>query len=157
VPSARPLLPADVASVTAIERAAFADPWPAAAFTELLAQPHVRALAVELGDGRLAGYALASVAADQGEILNLAVDPAARRRGLARILLGALLDVFRREHVTSVFLEVRQSNEAAIRLYDGFGFRPVGTRKRYYRLPTENAVTMALDLDANRAARAEKG
>ncbi len=152
-PRARPLLAADVERVAAIERAAFTDPWPAQAFVELLAQPHVRAFAVD-DDGRLAGYALASVAADQGEILNLAVDPRARRRGLGRELLRALLDTFRQERVTAVFLEVRQSNDVAIGLYRGAGFRPVSTRKRYYRHPTENAVTMALDLGPDGA---EKG
>ncbi len=152
--AARPLVAGDVARVAAIERAAFTDPWPAQAFTELLAQPHVRAYAVEGDDGTLAGYALASVAADQGEILNLAVDPAVHRRGLGRLLLDALIGMFQREKVVSVFLEVRQSNEAAIRLYRGAGFHPVSTRRRYYRYPTENAVTMALDLAPDSA---EKG
>ncbi len=151
--TARPLVAADVEQVAAIERAAFTDPWPARAFLELLAQPHVRAFAVD-DDGRLAGYTLASVAADQGEILNLAVDPGARRRGLGRELLRLLLDMFRHEKVATVFLEVRQSNEAAIRLYRGAGFRPVSTRRRYYRHPTENAVTMTLDLAPDGA---EKG
>jgi len=153
-PTARPLLAADVDGVAAIERAAFTDPWPARAFTELLAQPHVRAFAVDQEDGRLAGYALASVAADQGEILNLAVDPLARGHGLGRRLVDALLEMFRRERVTSVFLEVRQSNEVAIRLYRRAGFRPQSSRKRYYRNPTENALTMTLSLAPETA---EKG
>ncbi len=154
MPAARPLVGGDVPRVAAIERAAFSDPWPPQAFTELLAQPHVRAYAVDGDDGTLAGYALASVAADQGEILNLAVDPRARRRGVGRLLLHALLEMFQRENVVSVFLEVRQSNDAAIGLYRGAGFRPMSTRKRYYRYPTENAVTMVLDLTPDRA---EKG
>ena len=153
MPTARPLVATDVQRVADIERVAFGDPWPAQAFTELLAQPHVRAYAVEGDDGTLAGYALASVAADQGEILNLAVDPRIRRRGLGRLLLHALLEMFQRESVASVFLEVRQSNEAAIGLYRGAGFRPLSTRKRYYRHPTENAVTMVLDLTPDRAQK----
>jgi len=153
VGSVRPLVAADVRRAAAIERAAFGDPWPAQAFVELLGQPHVRAYAVEREDGSLAGYAIASVAADQGEVLNLAVDPACRRRGLGHALLDALIAMFRREGVVAIFLEVRQSNEGAIRLYQQAGFRPVSTRKRYYRYPTENAVTMALDL----AADAQKG
>ncbi len=155
--AARTLVAADVAAVAAIERAAFTDPWPAQAFYDLLAQPHVRAYAVEQDGGVLAGYALASVAADQGEILNLGVDPAAQRRGLGRLLLDAMLDMFRREQVASVFLEVRQSNEAAIRLYGAAGFRPLSTRRRYYRYPTENALTMVLHLAGAGGNRAEKG
>lgn len=130
----------------AIERAAFTDPWSRKAFLDLLAQPHVRAFAVDAPDGRLAGYALASVVTDQGEILNLAVAPDTRRRGLGRMLLAAMLDMFRREGVVSVFLEVRPSNAAAIHLYEAAGFRPLSTRRAYYRHPTENAVTMSLQL-----------
>ncbi len=129
-----------------IERAAFSDPWSRKAFLELLAQPHIRAFAVDGPDGRLAGYALASVVADEGEILNLAVEPGARRRGLGHILLDAMLAMFRRETVVAVYLEVRTSNAAALRLYQTAGFRSVSTRRAYYRNPTENALTMALHL-----------
>jgi ribosomal-protein-alanine N-acetyltransferase len=142
----RPLVPADVDGVVAIERAAFTDPWPRRAFEELLAERHVRSLAIDDAGGRLVGYALCSVAADEGEILNLAVDPTARRRGYARRLLGAALDLMRQEGVTGIFLEVRQSNAAAIRLYSGAGFRSVSVRRGYYRNPTEHALTMALKL-----------
>ncbi len=143
-----------MAAVAAIERAAFTDPWPARAFVELLAQPHVRAIAVESEAGALAGYALASIAADQGEILNLAVAPACRGRGLGHRLLDALLATFRVEGVTAIFLEVRLSNAAAIHLYRGAGFRPTSLRRAYYRNPTEDAVTMTLPLAAEGA---EKG
>jgi len=142
----RPLVPGDLERVVAIERAAFSDPWPRSAFVELLAQAHVRAVAALGPDGRLAGYALATVVADQGEILNLAVEPDVRRRGLGRELLASLLAMFRREAVATVHLEVRQSNATALGLYARFGFRQVSTRRAYYRNPTENAVTMALGL-----------
>jgi [ribosomal protein S18]-alanine N-acetyltransferase len=145
---------ADLERVVAIERAAFTDPWSRKAFVELLAQPQVRAFAVDGAEGRLDGYALASIVADQGEILNLAVDPLSRRRGLGRVLLAALLDMFRREGTAAVFLEVRQSNAPALHLYERAGFRPVSTRRGYYRNPTENALIMALEL-ANESA--EKG
>ena len=138
----------------AIERAAFSDPWSRRAFLDLLAQPHIRACAVEEPDGTLAGYALASVAADEGEILNLAVAPLARGRGLGHVLLDALLDRFRREGVLAVYLEVRPSNAAALHLYESAGFRTVSTRRAYYRNPTESALTMALQLSREGA---EKG
>jgi len=114
----------------------------------------VRAFAVDGADGRVAGYALASVAADEGEILNLAVDPEARRRGLGHRLLEAMLAMFRREGVAAVYLEVRPSNAEALRLYQAAGFRSMSTRRAYYRNPTENALTMALRLSGNDA---EKG
>jgi ribosomal-protein-alanine N-acetyltransferase len=149
----RPLTPDDLEAVAAIERAAFTDPWPRRAFEELLAQPHVRSCAADGDDGRLAGYALFSVCADEGEILNLAVDPARRRRGLARALLEAMLETMRREAVATVFLEVRQSNEPAIRLYRLAGFHRVSLRRRYYERPTEHAVTMALELAPRTATK----
>lgn len=129
-----------------IERAAFTDPWSRKAFLDLLAQPQIRAFAVDAPNGVLAGYALASLVTDQGEILNLAVDPGSRRRGLGHRLLAAVLDMFRREGAGAVYLEVRQSNAAALHLYQRAGFRPVSTRRAYYRKPTENALTMALQL-----------
>ena len=150
----RRLVARDLDRVVAIERIAFTDPWPRSAFAELLAEAHVRAFAVDGADGRIAGYALASVAADEGEILNLAVEPGVRRRGLGRGLLDALLAMFRAEGVGTVHLEVRESNAPAMRLYEGAGFRPVSTRRAYYRNPTENAVTMALPLSPEVA---EKG
>lgn len=149
----RPLVPADLDAVAAIERAAFTDPWPRRAFQELLAEPHLRSLAIDGADGQLAGYAFCSVAADQGEILNLAVHPAARRRGLGRQLLEAALQIMRQAGATGVFLEVRQSNEAAIRLYADAGFRSVSLRRGYYRNPTEHALTMALELTPDRAEK----
>lgn len=150
----RPLGSRDLDRVVAIERIAFTDPWPRSAFVELLAEAHVRALAVEAADGGVAGYALASVAADEGEILNLAVEPGARRRGVGRELLEALLAMFRAEGIGTVHLEVRESNAAAMHLYRRAGFRPVSVRRAYYRNPTENAVTMALPISPKVA---EKG
>jgi ribosomal-protein-alanine N-acetyltransferase len=142
----RPLLPGDLDRVAAIERAAFSDPWSRRSFEELLAQPQVRGLAMDGGDRALAGYALVSLVAGEGEILNLAVDPAARRRGLGKELLDAALDLMRRSGTAVVFLEVRQSNRPAIHIYERAGFRQVSVRRAYYRNPTEHALTMALKL-----------
>ena len=142
----RPLVEADLDHVARIERAAFTDPWPRRSFEELLAQPQVRAVALDGEDGRLAGYALFTLVAGEGEILNLAVDPAAQRRGFGRRLLEAVLEAMRAAGTAAVFLEVRQSNKAAIALYAGAGFKAVSLRKKYYRNPTEHALTMALQL-----------
>ena len=153
----RPLVSADLDRVVAIEREAFTDPWPRSAFLDLLAQPQVRGVAADASAPSAArgldGYALALVAADEAEILNLAVAPDARRRGIGRALLDELLAVFRREQVARVHLEVRQSNAGALRLYQAAGFRPVSTRRAYYRNPTENAVTMTLRLNAESAQK----
>jgi ribosomal-protein-alanine N-acetyltransferase len=149
----RPLLPGDLDRVAAIERATFSDPWPRTAFEELLREPHVRAFAVDGDDRQLAGYALCTIAADEGEILNLAVHPAEQRRGLGRALLQAMLETLRREGAAAVYLEVRQSNAAAIRLYGAAGFRSVSVRRSYYSHPVEHAVTMALELAPDSARK----
>ena len=79
-----------------------------------------------------------ATAPGEREILNLAVEPSLRRRGVARRLLEEVLS---REEGTW-FLEVRESNAAAIRLYEGLGFRPMGLRKNYYNDPSESGIVM---------------
>jgi len=88
--------------------------------------------------GGIAGFIVAREAAGEYEILNLAVAPDRRRRGVGRQLLSALLG-----RVSGpVFPEVRASNRAARRLYESCGFHPVGIRENYYRDPTESAIVM---------------
>ena len=124
----------------AIERAAFSDPWSAAQLRECLA-PGVDFLVAVRGDA-VAGYAVAVHAADEGEILNLCVAPAARRAGLGRALVRALLDCLARRGARAAYLEVRDSNQAARRLYERAGFTPVGRRRGYYRRPAEDAIVL---------------
>jgi len=98
----------------------------------------------------LAGYLLARTIAGETEILNLAVLPGARRAGLGRRLLEIGLAEAAGAGARSVYLEVRESNEAARRLYEGAGFRPVGLRPGYYRRPRENALLLRLSLPGMR-------
>jgi ribosomal-protein-alanine N-acetyltransferase len=142
----RPLVETDLDRVAALERVAFTDPWSRRSFEELLAQPQVRGVALDGEDGHLVAYALYTLVAGDGEILNFAVDPAAQRRGYGRRLLVTVLAAMRAAGTAAVFLEVRQSNKAAIALYSGAGFKAVSLRKKYYRNPTEHAVTMALQM-----------
>jgi ribosomal-protein-alanine acetyltransferase len=92
--------------------------------------------------GALQGFLIARLASDQAEILNLAVDPSLRRAGLASGLLGKAIDAFRKAGVTSIYLEVRRSNDAAVAFYKAHGFAKTGERKNYYQSPTEHATTM---------------
>jgi ribosomal-protein-alanine N-acetyltransferase len=78
----------------------------------------------------------------EAEILNLAVKPASRRKGVARELVRQLLSELEQQKTRRVFLEVRESNAGAIRLYQGLGFRPVGRRKAYYAVPEEDALVL---------------
>ncbi|HSB53274.1 MAG TPA: ribosomal protein S18-alanine N-acetyltransferase, partial [Gemmatimonadales bacterium] len=81
-----------------------------------------------------------------GEVLNLAVAPEHRRRGIGGALLEAGLKAFRRRKVDEVFLEVRESNHSAQALYLARGFRPVGQRSAYYRNPKEDALVLRLEM-----------
>jgi ribosomal-protein-alanine N-acetyltransferase len=141
----RSAVPADAAALVAIERRAFSDPWSEASFREALASSWSFGLVVETGRG-LAGYLIARELAGSGEVLNLAVAPEFRRRGIGGALLEAGVAALRRRRVDEVFLEVRESNISAQALYVGHGFRPVGQRAAYYRNPREDALVLRLEL-----------
>jgi ribosomal-protein-alanine N-acetyltransferase len=130
----------DVPSVVAIEQAAFSDPWSAASFREALAHPAVFFAGARRDGGELAGYVVAWFAADEGEIANLAVDPARWGGGVGKILLDAALAEGARRGAESVYLEVRVSNDGARRLYRSRGFEVVGRRRGYYQHPPEDAI-----------------
>jgi ribosomal-protein-alanine N-acetyltransferase len=98
------------------------------------------------GEGQtIAGYVVALDAADEGEILNLAVAPAGRRHGLGRALVEHVLEVLRARGIRHVYLEVRESNAPARALYAAHGFEEVSRRRHYYRRPVEDAIVLRLD------------
>ena len=136
----------DASGLVAIERRAFSDPWSEASFREALTSPWTFGLVAETGRGA-AGYFIGREVAGTGEVLNLAVDPAFRRRGIGGALIEAGLAALRQRRVDEVFLEVRESNVPAQALYLGHGFRPVGQRAAYYRNPREDALVLRLELD----------
>jgi ribosomal-protein-alanine N-acetyltransferase len=138
----RPARPADLAAVAAIEARSFGDPWPEAAFRSYLDGCF---LVSESEGGRITGYLVARAAADEAEILDLAVEPPERRHGVGRQLLTDALARLEMGGARRVYLEVRESNAAALALYGALGFRPVGRRSRYYREPTEDALVLALE------------
>jgi ribosomal-protein-alanine N-acetyltransferase len=141
----RPASPADLAAVTRIEARSFVDPWPADAF-----RPYLGALFwVAEDDGAVVGYLVARTAGDEAEVLDIAVDPAARGRGIGRVLVTRALETLRDRGARRTFLEVRESNAVALKLYQSLGFLPVGRRRSYYRQPTEDALVLAHDLAEN--------
>ena len=97
----------------------------------------------------VSGFLLARQAADEAEILNLAVHPASRRTGTATALLLAVVERFRAGHATRIFLEVRESNAPAIAFYRKHAFRQVGRRPNYYRQPDEAALILERSLNEN--------
>jgi [ribosomal protein S18]-alanine N-acetyltransferase len=130
---------ADLPQVIAIERRAFPTPWSLAMFVLELSKPSGVCLAAVV-DGKLAGYLVCSRYDQTWHLMNIAVDPAARRRGLARALLEQMFERAGRDQQYT--LEVRTSNTPAIALYERFGFRAAGTRRRYYHDTGEDAMIM---------------
>ncbi len=135
----RPLAYADLPQVIAVERRAFATPWSLAMFVLELSKPSSICLAA-LSEKRIAGYLVCSRYADGWHLMNIAVDPVARRCGIAQALLEGLLHRAGREEAYT--LEVRPSNTPAIALYEQFGFRTAGIRPRYYQDTGEDAMIM---------------
>ncbi|HEY7894859.1 MAG TPA: ribosomal protein S18-alanine N-acetyltransferase [Gemmatimonadaceae bacterium] len=136
----------DIGRVVALEREAFSDAWSRASFAQLL--DDARALFVVACDDHdvVQGYVVAWYVMDEGEIANLAVGSAARRRGIGSLLLDAAIATARARAAVTVYLEVRDSNESARSLYASRGFVQVTRRRRYYRDPTEDALVLKLDL-----------
>ena len=134
-----------MAAVHAIEQEVFADPWSTQDFRDCVSSD-AHFLVVEAGGTReIAGYVVALDAADEGEILNLAVAPKGRRHGLGRALVQNILEALTARGVRQVYLEVRESNAPARALYAAHGFKEVGRRKQYYRRPAEDAIVLRLD------------
>jgi ribosomal-protein-alanine N-acetyltransferase len=139
-PEIRRLTYADLPQIIAIERRAFPTPWSLAMFVLELSKPAGVCLAA-LRDGDMLGYLICSRYDTVWHIMNVAVDPDQRRRGIATAMLA---DLLRRIDGRSArfTLEVRESNAGAIELYERFGFRAAGRRRRYYQDNGEDAVVM---------------
>ncbi len=138
------------AECAAIHAASFAHPWQEADFEQLLVTPAVLADgAVADKDERLAGFVISRIAADEAEILTLAVAPEWRLRGVASNLLQPHLSALAANRASRVFLEVEAGNTAALALYEKFGFEQVGERKSYYSgadASAKSALIMRRDL-----------
>ncbi len=132
----------DLTAIHAIEVATFGDPWALEGFRDMLDHPRAKVIVALGADSAVVGYAVAWYVADEAEIANLAVAPAARGRGIGALLLDRLLDIAATFGARSVFLEVRESNVAAQKLYVSRRFEVAGRRKAYYRKPPEDALVM---------------
>jgi ribosomal-protein-alanine N-acetyltransferase len=146
----RLMQPADLKAVSAVERAAYQYPWSLGIFRDcLLAGYYCLVLDVA---GAVTGYGIMSIAAGEAHLLNLCVHPAAQRLGYGRRLLNTLLLKASDAQADKVFLEVRPSNEIALRLYRSAGFEQIGVRPAYYQAEhgREDAVILAASLNSSR-------
>ncbi|MDA8155158.1 MAG: ribosomal protein S18-alanine N-acetyltransferase [Actinomycetota bacterium] len=159
-----------IAQILNIENRSFSTPWSAMSFRNEVFNPDGIAFVAVPGQARnengfeanttkeiltrsetgpakaILGYICAECRFGEGHILNVAVHPAHRRRRLARFMLRAVLEEMRKRGCYTVYLEVRVSNTAAVRLYEEAGFRQTGRRKLYYVRPFEDAVLMQLEM-----------
>ena len=136
----------DLGAVERIERRSYTSPWSRSMFASELAKPSSISLgAFDQLTGRLLGYLIISRYVDAWHVMNVAVAPSHRRRGIATMLLERLFELTAGHGRRGYTLEVRVSNGPAIRLYERLGFRPRGVRRGYYTDNREDALIMWKD------------
>jgi ribosomal-protein-alanine N-acetyltransferase len=140
----RDLRPRDLAVVDRIERVSYPTPWSRSMFAGELSKPSSLCLGAFDDEVGLVGYVIASRYVDAWHVMNIAVDPESRRRGVGTALLRRLFELTE-EGRRGYTLEVRVSNTAAIRLYEQLGFRARGVRRGYYTDNREDALIMWKD------------
>lgn len=128
----------DIPQIAEIERAAIPQPWSENAFRGALSQEHAITLAAVCGD-EIAGFVTGAYTLDFADIYSIATSEKFRRKGIGEMLVKAFCESVPSE-VTAVGLEVRESNSAAIALYEKCGFVRVGMRKNFYDMPREHAI-----------------
>ena len=136
-------------ALAALHRAAFEDPWSADDIATLLGSPGVFALSASLS-GEAAGFILCRIAADEAEVLTLAVRPAMRRRGVAGALLERATATALAGGARAIFLEVATDNPGAQALYRSHGFGEVGRRPAYFSRAGVAVPALIMRLDLNR-------
>ena len=132
----------DLDAIDEIERASYPTPWSRAMFVAELQKPSSLALGAYRETGELAGYLVVSRYVDAWHVMNVAVAPEFRRRGIGRALLERLFEVTGGDSRRGYTLEVRVSNADAIRLYERLGFEARGIRRGYYTDNREDALIM---------------
>ncbi len=137
----RPASLADVDQLAELEQVCFSDPWTASGIRETIQVETARTFVAQESD-KILGYVIARISGEEGEILDLAVHPEERRRGVGKRLLETISRALGESGVRELYLEVRESNRPAIELYRARGFRPVGLRAGYYRNPPEDALVL---------------
>ncbi len=144
----------DLGAIERIERRSYPTPWSRSMFAGELAKPSSHCMGAFLaGEDRLVGYLICSRYVDAWHIMNVAVDEQYRRRGIARTLLESLFAATAEDGLRGYTLEVRVSNDRAIRLYEGLGFTITGVRRGYYTDNREDAYVMWRDPPARAAER----
>lgn len=130
-----------ISAVSAIEAEVFSVPWSYQAFENTLSMEEAL-FYVAVSEGKVTGYCGLYLAADQGEITNVASAPGYRRQSIAQKLLHTVMTKAHQQGAQRIFLEVRSQNDPAVSLYQKTGFQTVGRRKNYYQYPQDDALVM---------------
>lgn len=139
----RPVAEGDLEEIGRIEKTSFADAWSVSDFRSVMnISQAIFLVAADETSGRLAGYVVMLAVLDESEVLNIAVDPPRRGASVGARLLDAALAEAESRGSRATFLEVRESNAAARRLYESRGFVEISRRPRYYRSPVEDALVL---------------
>ena len=136
-----PMNDTHVAPIAQLEKICFSDPWSERSIAYELTNP-LSAWFVAVEDGVVLGYVGSQAVMDEADMMNIAVSPEARRRGIAQGLVEVLVAALKEKEVRRLTLEVRASNDPAITLYHKLGFTQVGRRPNYYRNPKEDALIL---------------
>ena len=139
------MLEVDLEQVTAIEKASMPSPWSRELFEEELRRPLARYFVVEV-EGKVAGYMGYWQAPEEAHIINLAIGPDFRRRGLGQEMIERCVDFAAKSGAKLATLEVREGNQAAQALYEKCRFRSIAIRKQYYSDNLEDAIVMIREL-----------
>jgi [ribosomal protein S18]-alanine N-acetyltransferase len=143
----RPMIYEDLEQVVEIEKASMPSPWSKELFEEELKRDRARYFVGEI-DGQVAGYMGYWEAPEEAHIINLAIAPRFRQKGLGFQMMEYCLRFAYNQGGRLATLEVRESNEAALKLYEKMNFRTVAIRKKYYSDNQENAIVMLRELEA---------
>lgn len=140
------MLPADLPEVITLENASYDFPWTEGIFSDCLANNYLAVLYVK--NRQIQAYTVSQYIVDECHLLNLCVRQEARGQGLGTKMIQYLINQARQKDMGSIFLEVRVSNDAAIRLYDKLGFNEIGIRRGYYPDTSgrEDALVLAYEI-----------
>ncbi len=138
----------DIDDIVALEHDCFPDPWSATSFKSSLDNPFCEVIVAETQEETtiIVAYAVMLHMYEQGEIAKVAVAPAYHRQGIATEIVNWLIKIANHEDVETIFLDVRESNEAARKLYERVGFVQYDTTEGFYKNPPEASVKMRYDI-----------
>ena len=140
-----PMHESHIAQIAALEKLCFSDPWSENSVRSELMNPLSLWLVAQDG-GKVVGYVGSQSVAPEADVMNLAVAPEWRNKGIGRALMTALIAQLHSRGITALFLEVRVGNTPAQNLYRSLGFVEAGRRPKYYVNPTEDALILRKEL-----------